>query len=81
MSKRGTIVFWILFPIISILLTGILVFYLDLANGPLVFFIIEIIELVSAIVGRIIVRNSKGIIRFAPILSLLLVNLIIIPLL
>ena len=79
MSKRGTIVFWILFPIISILLTGILVFYLDLANGPLVFFIIEVIALVSAIVGRIIVRNSKGIIRFAPILSLLLVNLIIIP--
>ncbi len=73
------VLFWIFFPIISILISGILVFYLDLANGPLVLFIIEVIILISAIVMRIVLRNKKFIIRMIPFLAVVVSNVFILP--
>ena len=78
--KTKDILFWIFFPIISLLITGLLVFYLDLANGPLFFFILEIIVLVAAITMRIILRHKRFVIRMIPLLSVIIVNIILLPL-
>ena len=75
-----TILFWIFFPIISLLISALLLFYLDLANGPLILMILECIALVSVITLRIILRKSKFRFRVIPFAALVLVNVIIIPL-
>lgn len=59
-KSRKNIVFWILFPILWTLLAAVLIFYFDLANGPLVFFIIELVLLVALFVLRVIFRGKKG---------------------
>ena len=59
MEKKRHIAFWIIFPIIMILISGLMLFYIDLANGPLVCLILEIVILVVFIVGRILFINSK----------------------
>ena len=78
-SKVKTILFWIFFPIISLLISALLLFYLDLANGPLVIMILECIFLAAAIVIRIILRKKRFVLRMIPFLSLVAVNLILIP--
>ena len=57
--KKKHIVFWIIFPIIMLLITGIMLFYIDIANGPLVCLILEIVLLIVFIFGRILFLNSK----------------------
>lgn len=79
MSKGKAITFWILFPIISALISLLLIFYFDLANGPLIFFIIEIILLVAAITMRIILRNKKFVFRMIPLLALIATNAVMLP--
>ena len=74
------VLFWIFFPIISLLISALLIFYLDLANGPLVLFIIEIIVLVAAITMRIILRKKRFVFRMIPFLSIILIDAIILPL-
>ena len=59
-KSRKNIVFWILFPILWTLLAAVLIFYFDLANGPLVFFIVELVLLVALFVLRVIFRSKKG---------------------
>ncbi len=58
MSKRR-IVLEILFCILMLLVFGVIIFYLDLANGPLVLFIFELIVIVAYIVLRILYAKAK----------------------
>lgn len=80
MSKGKKIAFWIVFPIVSLIISALLIFYFDLANGPIICLILECIFLVSAITVRIILRNKKFIIRAIPTFALILSNLILLPL-
>lgn len=80
MKKGQKIAFWIIFPIVSVIVSLLFIFYLDLANGPIICLVLEIIVLVLTIVFRIILRNRKFKFRMIPILSLIAANLIIIPL-
>ena len=75
-----TILFWIFFPLISLLITALLLFYLDLANGPLILMILECVVIVAVVTLRIFLRKSRFLIRAIPFVALVLVNLIIIPL-
>ena len=59
MKKKRHLVFWILFPIVFILIAGIMLFYLDLANGAIVCLILEIILLVIFLISRILFINAK----------------------
>ncbi len=74
------ILFWIFFPLVSLIISAILLFYLDLANGPLVLMIIEVIVLLACIVARILLRGKRVGFRLLPLAALILVNVIIIPL-
>ncbi|MCR5646981.1 MAG: carboxylesterase family protein [Acholeplasmatales bacterium] len=58
MSKRR-IVLEILFCILMLLVFGVIIFYLDLANGPLVLFVFELIVIVAYIVLRILYAKAK----------------------
>ena len=77
MSKGKTIAFWIVFPIVSTLVLLIILFYYDLANGPLVFFILQLIILNAAIAVRIILRNKKFVFRMIPTISLAVLSFIL----
>ena len=60
MKKSGkNVLFWVFFPLGWTLLAAILVFYFDLANGPLVFFILELVLLSALLALRIIFRCKK----------------------
>lgn len=58
-QKKKHIAFWIAFPIGWALLSALLIFYFDLANGPLVWFIFELILLVALAVCSILFLNKK----------------------
>ena len=58
MSKRR-IAFEILFCILMLLVFGVIIFYLDLANGPLLLFVFELIVIVAYIVLRILYARAK----------------------
>ena len=58
-QKKKHVGFWISFPIGWTLLSALLIFYFDLANGPLVWFIFELLLLVTLAVVRIIFLNKK----------------------
>ncbi len=59
MEKKKHIAFWIIFPIIMILISGLTLFYIDISNGPLVCLILEIVLLVVFIIGRILFLNVR----------------------
>ena len=59
-KSRKNILFWIFFPLGWSVLTAVLIFYFDLANGPLIFFILELLFLAALFVLRIIFRKKKG---------------------
>jgi para-nitrobenzyl esterase len=58
MSKRR-IVLEILLSILLTIFFGLIIFYLDLANGPLVLFIFELLLIIVYVVFRIILFKSK----------------------
>lgn len=58
-KPRKNLLFWILFPLGWTILSALLVFYFDLANGPLVFFILEIVLLVALFALRVVFRGKK----------------------
>ena len=58
-QKKKHIGFWISFPIGWSLLTALLIFYFDLANGPLIWFILELVLLVALAAVRIIFLGKK----------------------
>ena len=79
MGKKSTIVFFIIFPIISIFILFVILFYYDLANGPLYLFIISLVLFVICVTFRLLLRNKKFVIRMIPTLALLLGNALLIP--
>ena len=64
MKKKNHLVFWILFPIGWMIITAFLIFYYDLANGPLVFFILQLILLVAFFIIKVLFRKKNFLIRF-----------------
>lgn len=74
MKKGGSIAFWILFPILTLIFSGIVIFYFDLANGPLYLFIIECVCLGLFIVSRIVLRHQKFVFRMIPTLSIVVIT-------
>ena len=62
-NTEKNLLFWILFPIGWTIITAILIFYFDLANGPLIWFILELIFLVAFFVVRVLFRKKKTWIR------------------
>ena len=75
MSKAGKIIFWILFPLTTALVAALLLFYLDLANGPVIVLALIGAALAAFVVVRIHFRNKKFVIRMIPTLSFFLVTL------
>ena len=57
------VLFWILFPICWTIITAILIFYFDLANGPLIWFILELVFLVAFFAVRVLLKREKAWIR------------------
>ena len=58
-NNKNHLLFWILFPIGWTFLTAILIFYFDLTNGPLIWFILELVFLVVFFVIRALFINKK----------------------
>lgn len=79
MSKPGKIIFWISFPLTAIIALLLLIFYLDLANGPLAIFILAMIAFVLMASIRIILRHKKFVIRMIPTLAFILTVAILLP--
>ena len=76
MTKRQNIVFWILYPLITLTILALVLFYFDLANGPLVLFILELIALAIAFVFRLILREKRFRIRCIPSFSFLALSIL-----
>lgn len=70
------IAFWILFPLFSILLLAIILFYMDLANGPLILFILELIAFVGFIAASILLLNKRKLIRLIPFGGIILITVL-----
>ena len=58
-KSKKHLLFWILFPIGWLLITALLVFYYDLANGPLFLFIIQLVILVAFFIVRVLLKNKR----------------------
>ncbi len=61
--KNKHLVFWIVFPIVYLLISALVIFYMDLANGPVIMFILSIILLLGFLVARILLLNKRFIYR------------------
>ncbi len=61
--KNKHLVFWIVFPIIYLLISALVIFYMDLANGPVIMFILSVILLLGFLVARILLLNKRFIYR------------------
>ena len=77
--KKTSIAFWIFFPLIMMVVTFIMFFYLDMMNGPLIIFIIEMTAIVAYIVIRILFRHKKLLARLIPLIGLTVITTIILP--
>ena len=62
-KKNKHLFFWIAFPIGWTLISLLLIFYFDLANGPLIWFILELLLLVAFFVVRVLFRDKKKWVR------------------
>ncbi len=80
MNKKKEIAFWIIMGVVSLLITAFTLFYFDLANGPLICFILELIFIAAFVSLRIIFRHKKFVIRMIPTLAFILSSAILIPL-
>ena len=58
-KNNKQLVFWIAFPIGWTLLSALLIFLIDLVNGPLVWFILELLVLCSLFVVRVLIRRKR----------------------
>ena len=76
MKKKTNIVFYIIFPIISLLIGLFLFFYLDMMNGPIIIIIIESLIYVTFIIFRILLRKQKFLLRMVPTISFILVSIL-----
>lgn len=80
MNKKKEIAFWIIMGVVSLLITAFTLFYFDLANGPLICFILELIFIAAFVSLRIIFRHKKFVIRMIPTLAFILSSAVLIPL-
>ena len=58
-QKKNHLAFWIIFPICWTILSFVIIFYLDFTNGPLVWFILELVFLIGLFVARVLLMKSK----------------------
>ena len=58
-KKNKHLFFWIAFPIGWALILAFVLFYFDMANGPLIWFILELSLLVAFFVVRVLFRSKK----------------------
>ena len=65
-KKKRHIAFWIAFPIGVLLLSAILIFYLDLANGSEVLLYLMVMNIVGLITASVVLINKKIGFRFIP---------------
>ena len=70
------IAFWIVFPITFILLLLFVLFYFDLSNGPIVYFILELVALGLYAFASIFLMNRRKLIRFIPIAGVLVITIL-----
>jgi len=75
MNKKS-IVFYILFPILFIFLSIAVLFYLDLANGPIIHLVFMIILLVLYLFLRILTKNKRIRTRLIVILSFVVLTVL-----
>lgn len=66
MKPKRHIAFWIVFPIVFLLITAIAIFYFDLTNGPTVYAIIAAVALGALLVVSILLINKKWYLRLIP---------------
>ena len=62
-KKNNHLFFWIAFSIGWTIISLLLIFYFDLANGPLIWFILELLLLVAFFVVRVLFRDKKKWVR------------------
>ena len=58
-KKKKHLFFWIAFPIVWSILTSLAIFYFDLANGPLIWFIVELVFLAAFFAVNVILVRKK----------------------
>ncbi len=58
-KKNKHLFFWIAFPIGWTIILTFIIFYFDLANGPLIWFILELTLLVAFFLIRVLFRDKK----------------------
>ena len=69
---------WIIFTIIYSLLSFLMIFYLDLANGPFILIIVELLFIFGLLIARIALRNSKFFLRNSVFLIFIIANVLIV---
>ncbi len=78
-KRKGGLRFWILFPIFATLISVGLFFYLDMMNGPIVIFVLEMIAVLGFIIFRILLRKTVFVFRIIPLASLIVISAILLP--
>ena len=58
-KKSKHLLFWILFSIGWVIVTALLVFYFDLANGLIEFFLLEMAVLIAFFIVRVVIRKKS----------------------
>ena len=56
-NKEKHLLFWILFPIGWTLITALLIFFFDLLNGPIIWFILELVFLAAFFAVRVLLKR------------------------
>lgn len=78
--KKGRILYLAIALFVSLLLGALLIFYLDLANGPIVILVLSIINLVCLIASIIYVSGKRRLFKFVPFIAFSLLCAILLPL-
>ena len=58
-SEKKHLLFWIIFPIGWTIITAVLIFFFDLLNGPLIWFILELVFLAVFFAIRVLFRKMQ----------------------
>ena len=80
MSKVGKIIFWILFPLLTLVVVLLSIFYFEIVHGPIIFMILMLLAIAAFVVLRVIFRNKRFWIRGIPTVALLLTAVLLISL-
>ena len=62
-NEKKHLLFWIIFPIGWTIITAVLIFFFDLLNGPLIWFILELVFLAVFFAIRVLFRKKKAWVR------------------